>query len=287
MFFILTVNNHFMVINSQSHESEELPQNDRVVHTKSRKNIWTTVLQIWAWLNVPLVGLAYAFMFVGIALLYMGLEQLGDVTKAPSTAPFYIALAIGLIPMVFSIWLALSLSTSEKVEVNRRFFALSSVIGGNLIIALFSILNNTPYTLVPPLLISALAFQAWRSSYRKADRGSSIKFLWFKLFLFSIFFTPITGAGSVFINSFINQILTVQSNVQEIEDETFAKMIISDANANAAFTIEDDIIESLKNSADEHNSEYENNMITGPNGNKFNVLINSDFAEIGTIVKTK
>jgi len=276
-----------MDINSQAHESEELPDNDRVVQTKARKNMWTIALQVWAWLNVPLVGLAYAFVFVGIAILYMGLEQLGDVTKAPSIAPYYIALAIGLIPMVFSIWLALSLSTSEKVEANRRLFALSSIIGGNLIVALFSILNNTLYALVLPLLISALAFQAWRSSYRKVDRGSNIKFLWFKLVLFSIFFTPITGGGTFYINAFLNQILTLQSNVQEIEDETFADMIIKKANALAAFTIEDDIIESLKNAADENNSEYENNILTMPNGNKFNVIINSDFAELGTIVETK
>jgi len=276
-----------MDIDSQAHESEELPDNDRVVQTKARKNIWTIALQIWAWLNVPLVGLAYANVFVGIAILYIGLMQLGDVTKAASTAPYYIALAIGLIPMVFSIWLALSLSTSEKVEANRRLFALCSVIGGNLIVALFSILNFTLFSLVLSLLISALSLQAWRSSYRKVERGSNIKFLWFKLFLFSIFFTPITGGGTFYINEFIKQILTVQSNVQEIEDETYAEMIIKEANAIASFTIEDDIIETLKIGANRFDSEYENNMITDPNGNKFNVIINSDSAELGTIVKTK
>jgi len=64
-------------------------------------------------------------------------------------------------------------------------------------------------------------------------------------------------------------------------------MIIKEANGLVAFTIEDDIIESLKNAADENNSEYENNILTMPNGNKFNVIINSDFAELGTIVETK
>jgi secreted trypsin-like serine protease len=71
------------------------------------------------------------------------------------------------------------------------------------------------------------------------------------------------------------------------EDESYAKAIIKEANGLAAFTINDDIKDTLKKIAYEYYSKYEKNILTGPNGNKFNVKIKSDYAELGTLVKAK
>jgi len=72
-----------------------------------------------------------------------------------------------------------------------------------------------------------------------------------------------------------------------IEDESYARMIIKEANGLAAFTIADDIKDTLKKIANENYSKYDKNTLTGPNGNKFNVKIKSDYAELGTLVKAK
>lgn len=72
-----------------------------------------------------------------------------------------------------------------------------------------------------------------------------------------------------------------------IEDETYAKTIIREANALAAFTIDDDIKDQLKETANEYYSKFENNILTGPNKNKYNVKIKSDYAELGSLVKAK
>lgn len=86
----------------------------------------------------------------------------------------------------------------------------------------------------------------------------------------------------------INQFVKIQkTQIKFNEDESNAKAIIKEANVLAAFTMADDIKDTLKKIAYEYYSKYEKNILTGPNGNKFNVKIKSDYAELGTLVKAK
>lgn len=255
---------------SNTPEPEELSESSRVKRNPARKNIWTTALQLWAWLNVTFVGLAY-FGLLTFSLFYIGFQQLADVTKTPSSALFYIALGLGLVVPAGSVWIALSLSTSSKVMPFRRLIALSSLIVGNIFVVLFSILFYSLYAVIIPILVSVLALLAWLSSYRKVNTVPVRGFSRFKLVLLIIVFTPITSAGTFYLNTLLQvsiQMILKQDNVNLVQDiikeevsESEANMVWRNAQAYAAFDAEDVNAKHIAEGAKEAGLDYD--FITG------------------------
>ncbi len=236
-----------------------------LARSSAPKNGWTTAVRVLAWLNVPLVASTYTGLATA-AVVFFGLEQLADVTTTPSSALVLAALGGGLVALAGSVWVALSLSPSEKVGPNRRLIALGALMGGSIMVGLFGVFVYSLLALVTPLLISGVAIQAWRSSYRKVDAGSVRRFVGFTV-LFGILFTPVTGAGTFYLNALLpaNTALSkeIQDNAKRSATEAEAEMVWRTAQALAAFESPDFVVtaSNISQSAEEAGLDYDS--VTG------------------------
>jgi hypothetical protein len=224
---------------------QEFPDNAIPARNSAPKNGWTTALRVLAWLNVPLVAFTYYGLAMA-ALLLLAFEQLGDVTTTPSSALVVLALGLGLVALAGSVWVALSLSTSEKVGPTRRLIALSAFMGSSIIFGLIGIFVYSIFALVLPLLISGVAIQSWRSSYRKVDAGSVRRFAGFTV-LFGILFLPVTGAGTFYLNALLPASTAISNEMKESAErsatEAQADMVWRNAQALAAFEAPDFVVD--------------------------------------------
>jgi hypothetical protein len=229
------------------------------------KNGWTTAVRVLAWLNVPLVAFTYYGLAMA-ALVLFAFEQLGDVTTTPSSVLVVLALGVGLVALAGSVWVALSLSTSEKVGPTRRLTALGALMGSNIIFGLIGIFAYSVFALVLPLLISGVAIQAWRSSYRKVDAGSVRRFVGFTV-LFGVLFLPVTGAGTFFLNALLPASTKISDEIRESAErsatEAQAEMVWRNVQALAAFESPDFVVDAshIVESAEEAGLDYDS--ITG------------------------
>jgi hypothetical protein len=226
-------------------ETQEFPDNATPVRSSAPKNGWTIAVRVLAWLNVPLVAFTYYGLAMA-ALMLLAFEQLGDVTTTPSGALVNLALGLGLVASAGSVWVALSLSTSVKVGPTRRLIALSALMGSSIIFGLIGIFVYSIFALVLPLLISGIAIQAWRSSYRKVDAGSVRRFAGFTV-LFGILFLPVTGAGTFYLNALLPASTEISNEIKESAErsatEAQADMVWRTAQALAAFEAPDFVVD--------------------------------------------
>jgi hypothetical protein len=118
--------------------------------------------------------------------------------------------------------------------------------GSSIIFGLIGIFVYSIFALVLPLLISGVAIQSWRSSYRKVDAGSVRRFAGFTV-LFGILFLPVTGAGTFYLNALLPASTAISNEMKESAErsatEAQADMVWRNAQALAAFEAPDFVVD--------------------------------------------